>query len=194
MSAQAWGSDTREFLTLVLGFSLRSQRSPDPPQARESASWRPWAQECAWKQTALSLLLPFIHLLYPLGWRVLWLTHYLCVSVSPQTTPTLCARTTHTHTHFFLNDLRAITHTVGLPRWCWGKETPSQCRRCKRCGYDPWVGKIPWRRAWQPTPAFLPRESHGQRRAGGLQPTESQRFRHDWSDWTHTHTYCGLRT
>ena len=29
-----------------------------------------------------------------------------------------------------------------------------QYRRCKRCGFDPWVGKIPWRRAWQPTPAF----------------------------------------
>ena len=29
--------------------------------------------------------------------------------------------------------------------------------------FDPWVGKIPWRRAWQPAPAFLPGESHGQR-------------------------------
>ena len=34
----------------------------------------------------------------------------------------------------------------------------------KRCGFDPWVGKIPWRRAWQPTPVFLPGESHGLRR------------------------------
>ena len=31
------------------------------------------------------------------------------------------------------------------------------------CGNPPWVGKIPWRRAWQPTPVFLPEESHGQR-------------------------------
>ena len=37
--------------------------------------------------------------------------------------------------------------------------------RCKRCGFDPWVGKIPWRRAWQPTPVFSPGESHGQIRA-----------------------------
>ena len=29
--------------------------------------------------------------------------------------------------------------------------------------FDPWVGKIPWRREWQPTPVFLPREFHGQR-------------------------------
>ena len=35
--------------------------------------------------------------------------------------------------------------------------------RCKRCGFSPWVGKLPWRRAWQPAPVFLPRESHGQR-------------------------------
>ena len=33
----------------------------------------------------------------------------------------------------------------------------------KRSGFEPWVGKIPWRRAWQPTLAFLPGEAHGQR-------------------------------
>ena len=37
----------------------------------------------------------------------------------------------------------------------------------KRCGFDPWLGKIPWRRAWQPTEIFLPGESHGQRRLEG---------------------------
>ena len=37
-----------------------------------------------------------------------------------------------------------------------------QCRRYKRCRFDPWVRKIPWSRAWQPTPVFLPGESHGQ--------------------------------
>jgi len=34
-------------------------------------------------------------------------------------------------------------------------------------GFDPWVGQIPWRRAWQPTPVFLPGEFHGQRRLAG---------------------------
>ena len=42
-----------------------------------------------------------------------------------------------------------------------GKEPTCQCRRCKRHGFDPWVGKIPWRRAWQSIPVFLPGESHG---------------------------------
>ena len=49
-----------------------------------------------------------------------------------------------------------------------GKEPTCQCRRRKRCRFDlslgvPWVGKISWRRAWQPTPVFSPGESHGQR-------------------------------
>ena len=51
-----------------------------------------------------------------------------------------------------------------------GKESLCQCRRHKRLGFDPWVGKIPWRRAWQPTPAFLPGEFHGQRSLVGYSP------------------------
>ena len=47
------------------------------------------------------------------------------------------------------------------------KEPICQCRRCKRCRFDPWAWKIPWRRAWQPTPVFLSGEPHGQRRLGG---------------------------
>ena len=37
----------------------------------------------------------------------------------------------------------------------------------EKCGFAPWVGKIPWRRLWQPTPVFLPEEVHGQRRLAG---------------------------
>ena len=37
-----------------------------------------------------------------------------------------------------------------------GKEPTCQGRRHKRWGFDPWVGKIPWKRVWQPTPVFLP--------------------------------------
>ena len=45
-----------------------------------------------------------------------------------------------------------------------------QCRRLERLGFNPWVGKIPWRRAWQPTPVFLPGESRGQRKLVGYSP------------------------
>ena len=37
------------------------------------------------------------------------------------------------------------------------------CLKCGRSVFDSWVGKIPWRKAWQPTPVFLPGEFHGQR-------------------------------
>ena len=37
------------------------------------------------------------------------------------------------------------------------------CLQCRRPGFDPLVWRIPWRREWQPTPVFLPGESHGQR-------------------------------
>ena len=56
--------------------------------------------------------------------------------------------------------------------WFSGKEVHLQWRRPE---YHSWVGKIPWRWKWQPTPVFLPGESHGQR----LQSMRSQRVRHD---------------
>ena len=52
---------------------------------------------------------------------------------------------------------------TGLPRRLGGKESACQHRRYKRCGFDVWLRKIPWRRKWQPTPVFLPGKSHGQR-------------------------------
>ena len=42
-----------------------------------------------------------------------------------------------------------------------------QCRRCRRARFEPWVGKIPWRRKWQATPVFLPGECHGRRSLAG---------------------------
>ena len=51
-----------------------------------------------------------------------------------------------------------------------GEEPACQRRRRKRRRFDPWVRKTPWRRAWQPTPVFLPGESHGQRSLAGYGP------------------------
>ena len=59
---------------------------------------------------------------------------------------------------------------LGLPRWLSGKESAWQGRRCKRCRFDPWVGKISWTREWQPTLVFLPGEFHGQRSLAGCIP------------------------
>ena len=43
---------------------------------------------------------------------------------------------------------------MGFPEGASGKESASQCRRHKTQGFDPWVGNIPWRKEWQPTPVF----------------------------------------
>ena len=51
-----------------------------------------------------------------------------------------------------------------------GKEPAYQCRRWKTPGFNPWVKKIPWRTARQPTPVFLPGKSHGQRSRVGCSP------------------------
>ena len=54
-----------------------------------------------------------------------------------------------------------------LPWWLCQWRVHLQCRRP---GFNPWVGKIPWRRKWQPTPVLLPGKSHGQRSLAGYSP------------------------
>ena len=66
-----------------------------------------------------------------------------------------------------------------FPRWLSGKESACQCRRWE---FDPWVGKISWRRKWQqPTPAFLPGKSHGQRSLLGCSPCGCKTVGHNWA-------------
>ena len=59
-----------------------------------------------------------------------------------------------------------------------GKESACQCRRHR---FNPWVGKIPRKRKWQPTPVFLPGEFHTEE-PGRLQSMRPQRVKHDCSD------------
>ena len=67
-----------------------------------------------------------------------------------------------------------MTFLLGFSGGTSGKEPTCQCRRHKGCGFDPWVGKIPWRRTWQPTPVFLPGESPWTEEPDGLQSMGSQ--------------------
>ena len=76
---------------------------------------------------------------------------------------------------------------MGFPGGASGKELACQCSRRKRCRFDPWARKIPWRRAWQPTPVFLPRESHVQRSLAAFS-AQGCRVRYDWSDLACAHT------
>ena len=74
--------------------------------------------------------------------------------------------------------------TYWLPRWYSGKESACQYKRCR---FNPWVGKIPWRRKWQPTPILLPGKFHGQRSLVGY----SLWGRKEWDMIEHTYqTYC----
>ena len=66
-----------------------------------------------------------------------------------------------------------------------GSDGQRFCQQCKRPEFDPWVGRIPWRREWQPTPVFLPGEFHGHRSLVGYSPWGHK----DWHDWvTFTHS------
>ena len=62
---------------------------------------------------------------------------------------------------------------MGFPGGSDGKEF---CLQCWRPGFDPWVGKFPWRREWQPTPAFLPGEFHGRRSLVGYSPQDLKKL------------------
>ena len=80
--------------------------------------------------------------------------------------------------------------TWGFPGGVNGEESTHQCRRHKIGGYDPWVRRIPWRREWQPTPVFLPGESHGQRTLVGCSPRGHKVS--DMAEHSRSHLECGL--
>ena len=66
----------------------------------------------------------------------------------------------------------------GPLRWLSGKESTCQCRRC---GYDPWVRKISWKRKWQPSRVFLPGKSCGLRSLVGYSPRgHKERHTTEW--------------
>ena len=67
--------------------------------------------------------------------------------------------------------------------WLMGKNIHLQC---SRCGFNPWVGKIPWRRKWQSTVVFLPGKFHGQRSLAGYSPWDPKES--DMTEQLATHT------
>ena len=68
------------------------------------------------------------------------------------------------------------SYIQGLPRWLRSKEFACQCRRHE---FNLWVRKIPWRRKWQPTPAFLPGKSYAHSGLVGYSPWGCKRVKHD---------------
>ena len=78
-----------------------------------------------------------------------------------------------TSSDFFNHEIKTVDCIALLQGFRSGKvalvvrNPPASAGDIKRHRFSPWVGKIPWRRAWQPTPVFLPGESHGQRSLAG---------------------------
>ena len=70
--------------------------------------------------------------------------------------------------------------------WLSSIESACQGRWCKRWGFNPWVGKIPWSRKWQLTPVFLPGKFQGQRSLADYSPWGDKES--DMTDWLSTHT------
>ena len=62
------------------------------------------------------------------------------------------------HPFYILVSFLLVNPNKGLPGGANGREPACQCKRLKRGGFDPWVGKMPWKRTWQPTPVLLPGE------------------------------------
>ena len=60
-----------------------------------------------------------------------------------------------------------ICNIIGFPWWLSDKESACNAGATRDSGFNLWVRKTPWRRAWQPTPVFLPGESHGQKSLAG---------------------------
>ena len=78
----------------------------------------------------------------------------------------------------------------GFPDGMSGKESACQCRRLKRCGFDSCVGNSQ-RKAWQPTLAFWPEKTHGQKSLGGyIRGVSKSWTRLSAHARTHTHTHC----
>ena len=102
-----------------------------------------------WSGNLLRLTLPFPGLL---------LSIYLCTQGAPQRSLV---------PPWFLECSASLR---GFTGGAIGKELTCQCRRHERRRFNPWVGKITWRRAWPATPVFLPGESHRQRSLVGCSP------------------------
>ena len=124
-----------------------------------------------------SQLCPYSWTLFPFKWCLWWMVHLLC------TCSRFCSLSL-IHFPWLSKVLFNINHPIhlGLPRWLSGNALSCQCRRCS---FNPWVGKIPWSRKRQPPPAFLPGESHGQMSQAGYSPWGHKES--DKTEYTHRH-------
>ena len=136
--------------------------------------------------------------LWALSWWSLKCSHSKPVALSSFPGPT-CPSSLTLHSYFSAPKLlphilalssqsifcKTLEIWLGFPGGSVVKNPPANANRHRRWGFDPWVGKIPWRRKWQLTPVFLPEKSCGQRSLVGYRPQG-----HKESDtWVNEHAY-----
>ena len=80
----------------------------------------------------------------------------------------------------------------GLSQGLSGKESTCQCRRCRRCRFHSWVGKIPRKNKWQSTPVFLPGKPHGHKSLMGYRLWGHKELDRTKQLSTHTHTHTHI--
>ena len=83
---------------------------------------------------------------------------------------------------------------MNWPKWTWWLNSKESTCQCRRHQFDPWIGKIPWRKKWQPTPVFLPGKSHGQRSLVGYSPWGCKRVGLDWATKRNNKSVVDCRT
>ena len=108
---------------------------------------------------------------------------------------------TQVYCQIFSNNFLNVYTIHGFLGDASGKESTCQCRRCKKHRFDPWVGKIPRRKKWQPPPVFLLGEPHGQRCLAGCSPwgCKESNMTEQLSTAQHMHTiiyylWCSCRS
>ena len=125
------------------------------------------------------------HILNPFPWRRVW-----------QPTPVLLPGEFHGQRSLLgyspwackeLDTTERLTHTnpFSFPGSASGKESACQCRRCKRHGFNPWIGMIPWSRKWQPAPVKF----YGQRSLAGYSPWGCRVGQDRVTKYTQTHSF-----
>ena len=182
MSLQGWEhfrSAPASYLILVTELQCQCTVSKWPLYLISLTQDTNYKQEHLGSRTSVT---PLFHSYCAVRWRWGWSSHIFSRGVSIQPPAVihcnvrflpnmmgLTARKSKLSYYIWYREWTLLTRVgfiwfilKGLPWWhTRGKEHAFQCRRHKRCRFNAWVGKIPWRRAWQPTPVFLPEKSHG---------------------------------
>ena len=153
--------NTRKNLLLQLENTRRnlpSRRWPSPTMLAP----------CSWPSQAPELWeMNYSHSVYNIlwyqpEWAMTDIKKLIVIRIKPNTHITF-----HLFLYISLKSMRLMIFYIRYMMDFPGEESACQCRRHR---FNPWVGKIPWRRKWQLIPVFLPGKSHGQRSLVGYSP------------------------